>query len=349
VNVNRFFRELAWPATDMVVLMAMVFFTLLALLVQAAGQLVLWLDLLLGILLLPPLFRYLLMLLEARVYGRPTPVATIELFSIVDNFWSLAPLMIFALLIWGGIWLDEHASALAARVFTAAMLAVIPASLAVLAMTRSPVQAVNPHAIMRMIAVCEWHYLLVPAAVVLAWLVTSLLTSVGAPDVLILASRFYCLFLLFTFTGGLLHAKGVQFALSFDGDEVTDPPAEIDDLTRSRQRVLNHAYGFFSRGNRGGAMGHVQSAVQNESDVDDAYHWYFNEMLKWESKDGALLLAQANLTRLLAEERDVEVVKLISRCLLENPRFRPLSSDLDAALDAAARLDRDDLAKALEQ
>jgi len=349
VNVNRFFRELAWPATDMVVLMAMVFFTLLALLVQAAGQLVLWLDLLLGILLLPPLFRYLLMLLEARVYGRPTPVATIELFSIVDNFWSLAPLMIFALLIWGGIWLDEHVSALAARVFTAAMLAVIPASLAVLAMTRSPVQAVNPHAIMRMIAVCEWHYLLVPAAVALAWLVTSLLTSVGAPDVLILASRFYCLFLLFTFTGGLLHAKGVQFALSFDGDEVTDPPAEIDDLTRSRQRVLNHAYGFFSRGNRGGAMGHVQSAVQNESDVDDAYHWYFNEMLKWESKDGALLLAQANLTRLLAEERDVEVVKLISRCLLENPRFRPLSSDLDAALDAAARLDRDDLAKALEQ
>ena len=349
MNVNRFFRELAWPATDMVVLMAMVFFTLLALLVQAAGQLVLWLDLLLGILLLPPLFRYLLMLLEARVYGRPTPVATIELFSIVDNFWSLAPLMIFALLIWGGIWLDEHVSALAARVFTAAMLAVIPASLAVLAMTRSPVQAVNPHAIMRMIAVCEWHYLLVPAAVVLAWLVTSLLTSVGAPDVLILASRFYCLFLLFTFTGGLLHAKGVQFALSFDGDEVTDPPAEIDDLTRSRQRVLNHAYGFFSRGNRGGAMAHIQSAIQNESDIDGAYHWYFNAMLKWESKDGALLLAQGNLTRLLDEQRDVEVVKLISRCLLENPGFRPLSSDLDAALDAAARLDRDDLARALEQ
>jgi len=349
MNVSRFLRELAWPATDMVILVAIVFFTLLATLIQAAGQLVLLLDVLLGILLLPALFRYLLMLLEAKAYGRPTPVATIELFSVVDNFWSLAPLIIFALLIWGGLWLDEQVSALAARVFTTAMLAVIPASLAVLAVTRSPVQAVTPHAIMRMIAVCEWHYLLVPAAVLLAWLVTSLLNSAGVPDLLILAGRFYCLFLLFTFTGGLLHAKGVQFALSFDGDETMDPPPEIDDLTRSRQHVLNHAYGFFSRGNRGGAMGHVQSAVQNESDVDDAYHWYFNEMLKWESKDGALLLAQANLTRLLAEERDVEVVKLISRCLLENPRFRPLSSDLDAALDAAARLDRDDLAKALEQ
>jgi hypothetical protein len=348
MNAKRFFRELAWPVTDMVALLAIIIFALLAMLVQAAGQLVPWLDVLLGVLLLPALFRYLLMLLEARAYGRSTPVATIELFSFVDNFWSLAPLMIFALLIWGGILLDENVSTLAARAFAAATLAVVPASLAVLAITRSPVQAVTPRAIAQMIAACEWHYLLVPAAIVPVYLVTSLLTSVGAPDLLILASRFYCLFLLFTFTGGLLHAKGVRFALSFDGDEGTDLPPEIDDLTRSRQRMLNHAYGFFSRGNRAGAMAHVQSAIQGESDIDDAYHWYFNEMLKWQPKDGALLLAQANLTRLLHEQRDVEAVKLISRCLLENPRFRPSPDDLDAALGAAARLDRDDLAKELE-
>jgi hypothetical protein len=349
MTVQRFFRELARPVTDMVVLVAIIIFAMLAMLVQAAGQLVLWLDVLLGVLLLPALFRYLLMLLEARAYGRPTPVASIELFSFVDNFWSLAPLVIFALLIWGGILLEENVSTLAARVFAAAMLAVVPASIAVLAVTRSPVQAVTPRAIMQMIAACEWYYLLVPAAVALAYLLTSLLTAAGAPDSLILASRFYGLFLLFTFTGSLLQARGVRFALSFDGDEGADLPPEIDDLTRSRQRVLNHAYGFFSRGNRTGAMAHVQSAIHGESDLDDAYHWYFNEMLKWQSKDGALLLAQANLTRLLHEQRDVEAVKLISRCLLENPGFRPSPDDLDAALDVAARLDRDDLAKALAE
>jgi hypothetical protein len=349
MNVNRFFRELAWPVTDVAALVAIVISTLLAVLVQAAGQLVLWLNLLLALLLLPALFRYLLMLLEARAYGRPTPVATAELFSFVDNFWSLAPLVILALLIWGGILLDANVSALAARAFVAAMLAVAPASLAVLAITRSPEQAATPRAIMRMIAVCEWHYLLVPATVVLAFLVTSLLSSVGAPDLLVLASRFYCLFLLFTFTGGLLHAKGARFALSFDGDDAADLPPEIDDLTRSRQRVANHAYGFFSRGNRAGAMAHVQSAIQNEGDIDDAYHWYFTEMLKWESKDGALLLAQSNLTRLLDEQRDVEVVKLISRCLLADDGFRPAPGDHDRALDAAARLDRDDLEKVLAE
>lgn len=349
MNVNRFLRELARPLTDMVVLIAIVAFTLLTALAQAAGQLSLWLNLLLVTLLLPPLFRYLLMLLEASAYGRPTPVATLELFSFVDNLWSLAPLPILALLIWGGIVLDQNVSPLAARAFAAAMFAVIPASLAVLAITRSPGQAISPGPIMQMIAACKWHYLLVPAAIVPGYLVTSLLISVSAPDLLILATRFYSLFLLFTFTGGLLAARGVRFALTFDGDEGTELPPELDDLSRSRQRILNHAYGFFSRGNSSGAMAHVQSALENESDIDGAYRWYFDEMLEWESKDGALLLAQANLTRLLDEQRDVEVVKLISRCLIENPRFRPLPDDLDAAIDAAARLGRDDLEKALEQ
>jgi hypothetical protein len=146
-----------------------------------------------------------------------------------------------------------------------------------------------------------------------------------------------------------LRARDVQFALSFDGDESPELPLEIDDLSRSRQHVLNHAYGFFSRGNRSGAMAHIQGALECESDVDGAYRWYFDEMLKWESRDGALLLAQTNLTRLLHEKRDVEAVKLISRCLLENPRFRPLPADMEAALDAAARLDRDDLSTALQQ
>jgi hypothetical protein len=256
------------------------------------------------------------------------------------------------LLIWGGVVLHQSVSPLAARAFAAAMFAVIPASLAVLAITRSPGQAISPRPVMQMIAVCRWHYLLVPAAIVPGYLVTSLLISVNAPDLLILATRFYSLFLVFTFTGGLLDARGVRFALTFDGDdgdEDTELPPELDDLSRSRQRVLNHAYGFFSRGNTSGAIAHVQSALENESDIDGAYRWYFDEMLEWESKDGALLLAQANLTRLLDEKRDVEVVKLISRCLIENPRFRPLPGDLDAAMDAATRLGRDDLEKALEQ
>ncbi len=92
-------RELLFPATDSVVLTAIVTFALLGLLAQHAGLLGLWL----GVILLPAVFRYLLMLLEARALGRPTPVAGIELFNIADNLWSLAPLVLVAVVVWGPI------------------------------------------------------------------------------------------------------------------------------------------------------------------------------------------------------------------------------------------------------
>jgi hypothetical protein len=341
---NRYFRELVYPLTDLVVLLSIVVFTLLSALVQAAGLPGLWL----GILLLPALFRYLLMLLEARAYGRVTPVAGIELFGIIENFWSLAPLVVFAMLIWGSIYLDRQVSPVAAQVFGVLLLAVAPASLAVLAITYSPIESFNPATLARMIRACGWRYVLAPATALAALLVTAALVSRGAPGLLNLAAGCYALFLLFTFTGGLLYASGVRFSLTVENvDDVELPPAE-GDLAMSRRKVLNHAYGFFSRDNRAGAMTHIQSAIENEPDIDDAYGWYFNEMLTWESHDAALLLAQYRLTRLLDEERDVEAVKLMSRCLLENPRFRPLTNDLEAALEVATRMKRDDLARALE-
>ena len=66
-------------------------------------------------------------------------------------------------------------------------------------------------------------------------------------------------------------------------------------------------------------------------------------MLKWESREAALLLAQRYVNWLLPESRDTDALKLISRCLLENPRFRPLPEDIGAALAAAERLGNDEL------
>jgi hypothetical protein len=341
---NQYLRELVFPLTDLVVLTSIVAFTLLTALAQAAGLLGLWL----GVILAPAVFRYLLMLLEARAYGRVTPVASIEVFGIIENFWSLASLVIFAMLIWGSVLLAARVSPVLAQAFAALVLAIAPASLAVLAITYSPVESFNPAALARMIRACGWRYVLAPLTVVVVLLVTSALASLGAPDVVNLALRCYALFLLFTFTGALLHASGVQFFLTVENADNAALPQPEDVLSRSRRRVMNHAYGFFTRDNRAGAMKHVEAAIKDESDVDDAYRWYFDEMLKWESRDAALLLAQSWLTRLLDEERDVEAVKLISRCLLENPRFRPLTEDLDAALELAMRMKRDDLVRTLE-
>jgi len=70
---------------------------------------------------------------------------------------------------------------------------------------------------------------------------------------------------------------------------------------------------------------------------------------EWESTDAALFLAQMYLTRLLLAQRDVEALKLMSRCLLENKRFKPLAKDRGAALAAAERQGNEDLIKYLKE
>jgi len=351
------FRELGYPLTNAVVLSAIVTFSLLvivtvwllAMLSRASGMLGVLLGVFLGIMLLPALFRYLLMLLEARAYGRTPPVASLELFSFVENFWTLAPLVIIALSIWGGYWLDRNVSPWVAQAFSVLLLAITPASLAVLAITQSAAQALNPAAVSRMFRVLGWSYSVVPALVAVVFFLASRLADAGAPTLVRTAIVLYGAVLAFTLTGALLHANGVKISLSVEGvAEGVGDEEDKDPQTHARSQVLNHAYGFFSRDNRAGALAHIRSALRDETDADTAYYWYFTEMLKWESKDAALMLAQTRLTELLREERGVEAVKLISRCLLENPRFRPLPGDLDAALQVAARLDRDDLVRTLE-
>lgn len=342
---RRLLRELAYPASNTVVMLSIVTFSLLLTLANASGLF----GIVLGIILVPAMFRYLLMLLEARTYGRTPPVAGLELFSVVENFWTLAPLVILAVSIWGGYWLGQNVSPMAARAFSVVLLAIAPASLAVLAITQSAAQALNPVAVSRMLRALGRGYWIIPAAVAAVCVLALALSRAGAPAFVLTAVVLYGAVLSFTLTGALLHANGVKISLTVEGVAEGDGDDEDEDpRTRARRRVLNHAYGFFSRDNRAGALAHVRSALRDETDVDSAYYWYFSEMLKWESKDAALMLAQTRLTGLLAEERGVEAVKLISRCLLENPRFRPLPGDLDAALQMAARLDRDDLVRILK-
>ncbi len=344
VNPAWLMRELRFPVTDTVVLIAIVSFALLTALARQAGIFGVWL----GIILVPALYRYLLMLLEARALGIPTPVASIEVFNLVDNVWSLTPLVLLAASIWGGFLLHHEVSPLAAWILAVALFGIMPASLAILALTRSPFESLDPRAIARMIRACGPAYALIPAAMVLVGLLVALLGFTGLPAVLLTAATYYSLFLTFTLTGALLHIRDIQFSLT-----IPDPLQPAEETLRhrrvaDRQGVLTHAYGFISRDNRAGGLAHVRHALGEESYSDDAWRWYFAEMLKWESKDAALMLGQEYLKQLLHEGRDVEAVKLMARCLLEDERFRPLPDDREAARDVAKKLGRDDLIRKLD-
>jgi VanZ family protein len=343
LKAQAFIREIFYPLTETTVVLALIGFVLLASLAQAAGLLGVWL----AVVIVPAFFRYLLYLLEARANGRSPPPPGIELFNWVQNFWSLFPLVLLCILIWGSYFLASNYSITAALLLGLLILFIFPASMAVLSMTRSPLESLNPAALYVLLGSLGLVYLFVPAVVVVMSLFVWYLMTTGAPRIVTNAAEMYTLFLLFSLTGSVLREKGAS--ISVDMPPAREPDAESlhADLTHERTTVLNHAYGFVSRGNRQGGLQHVDDWIEKEVDAEEAYQWFFEQMLKWESNEAALFFAQKYLSWLLEHRRDVQVLKLLARCRLENERFKPLEKDRSAARAAAERQGNDEFYKYL--
>lgn len=329
----------------MTVVLALLIFLLLEILAEAAGLLGIWLT----IVILPAYFRYLLYLLEARSNGREAPVPGIELFNWVDNFWSLFPLVLICILLWGVYFLATDVSPAAAILLGVIVLFVYPASMAVLATTRSPVESVNPAALLVLLKSCGRDYLATPLVVFTILFAIWSFANAGAPYILIKASAIYASFLMFTLTGSVLHEKGASICV--DMPPAREPGMERlqADEIRERTRVLNHAYGFFSRGNSQGGLQHLYGWLAKEADPDAACRWFFEQMLKWESTEAALIFAKTYLSLLLKQRRDIDALKLIARCLFEDARFKPRGEDRGAALAAAERQGNQELYEYLKR
>jgi len=336
-------RELVYPLTDMGIALAIVTFALLGTLASSAWLFGIWLM----AIIVPAFFRYLLYLLEARANGRDAPVPGVELFNWVENFWSLFPLVLVAILIWGGYFLATNVSITAAIVFSVAVIILLPASMAVLAATRSPLQSLSVIPVVQIVRACGADYLLILLQFALVGAAHYGLQTLDPPRIIIVFAMLYQAVLLFTFTGAVLQANKVVAQIDIPDALEADEDEVARQLDRERHRVANHAYGFVSRGNRAGGLEHIHKRIAEEADVDDAWRWFYNEMLNWESKDAALVFAQTWLNLMLRQQRNVEALKLTARCLLENPAFRPLAEDREAILELAREAKHDELLRQL--
>lgn len=338
-------RELIYPLTDRAIVYAMVFYWFLfglAYVAKLFGIALLFLA-------LPAYFRYLLYLLEARANAKPAPIPAIEMFNPADNLWTMTPLIHLAVGIWAGIQLAS-ANLLAATIIAGiAILMIMPASMAVLAVTHSPLASLNPVTIVQMVRACGPAYFFVPVVLVAISTGFVMLFEAGVPLVFINLGVSYVIVLLFSLTGAVLHAKNI--AMQVDIEEPVERDAEelANDLLKERQKIANHAYGFISRGNRRGGFEHIREWLDKETATEEAWQWFFEEMLKWENNDPALFFAQEYLCHLLEWHREKNALKLISRCLHEKPRWQPLVENRGHVDELLIQHGRNDLLKQLQQ
>ena len=136
-----------------------------------------------------------------------------ELFNWIENFWSLSPLVLVAILIWAEFFLLGNLGFAAAAVPGSLVLVLYPASMAVLALTRSPVESLKPAALIRVVKACGRDYMLIPLVTVTTALFISYLVYLDAPYVLTKAAVLYATFLLFTLTGRVLQEHAVSIPI----------------------------------------------------------------------------------------------------------------------------------------
>lgn len=340
MSATEVLREFAFPARSLTVMLSALFIFLMIKFAIFGGLL----GLFLLFLVLPSLFHYLMRLLDARSRGeQPGPL------DAEDLMWYHAPWRLFLIvhLVFVGyaLWIFGSLYKLPGVLVTGVLVsAVLPASLAVLAITRSPLQSLNPQAIGRLIGRTGSSYWLLPSFLLLAPAVLRWLSAQGWSGFFLDFFGFYLVLVFFSLTGAVVQPYNLHQEVGIH--EPVEPDEEVveERLLRERTSVLTHAYGFISRDNRRGGFGHIESWLREDPDPESAWPWFFDQMLRWEDKHPALLFGQSYLSQLLRDGDDRAAVKVMMRCRLHNEAFAPLADDIPAALNAAEKTGNQQLA-----
>lgn len=295
----------------------------------------------------PGITRYLVNIAAWRAKGYDIAPPTTGMFTLLGSFWQLLPLPLVIAAILGMASASSGLPPVASLLLLVAFAILFAAIVDVLVITQSPVEALNPLELARLLRRSGRGFWYAPATACIAALVLGGLAS-QAPFIAI-AVGIYSAFAFFGVTGAVLRENQLI-------DEVELPPAALPPAEKvrayadkQRRSVLTHAYGFASRGNRQSALGHIEDAIERDPDPSEAERWYLDRMLEWENREHALYYAQRYLSRLLARGERVAAAKLMLRARMENERFRPLPEDLPAAIEAAESTANEALADALRR
>ena len=147
--------------------------------------------------------------------------------------------------------------------------AIVPASLAVLAITHSALQAMNPVAIFRVFEQAGTRFMVAPAYLLLAtWLA---LESGSLPLWAIVFVGIFLMFSIAALTGTLIAPFKLVDNVYIPESSEPDERKIVGDQQKLRESALAHAYGFISRNNRDGGFRHLFSAI--DDDPDPAAAW----------------------------------------------------------------------------
>ena len=160
-----------------------------------------------------------------------------------------------------------------------AVLIGLPASAALMAVTRNLFSALNPISVLAAMGRMGPGYLLCLASSAAMFALLWLAWTRGGAWYFPLA---YGLFLQAYLIGRVVYARRLALGVQAPRSPEAKAARVQGEIVAVRRSVLSHAYGFAAHGNRAGALKHIDAYLDETEDSLEARLWMLNEMARWE-------------------------------------------------------------------
>jgi hypothetical protein len=233
-------------------------------------------------------------------------------------------------------WLGRAAGAV--TVFLA--IALLPAVIAIQAVTDSALKGLDPRQWYHVIRWLKLDYLYVVLCVLALWLLAMMLFSAPIagvlPFIVQVAVLMFGWLSVLALLGGSIQERRVS-----DPDDSPVERAELEvsaeEIQRQRDRQIDRIYGEWRSGAQRNAWQTLMRSVEESADPLNELRWLYERIATWAEPRLANRLAQELIPRLLATSCYSESILITRQRLAADPEYRPITAHETLRMARVAR------------
>ena len=290
-----------------------------------------WIGIPLGLLLISWFFKYCFILLDSVIAGaEEPPVLSIEMVNPVDEQRPLAQ----AILIVGGGLLSFELGRLIHPAFGwmsgALLLLLLPASIAVMAMSGNPLRAAWLPELLSLVRGTGRDYAILIGSIAALGVLVATCLQVGAPAGLLVAVVQLSFLLVFALVGGALHEHRLELGIEYKSPRERLAERASREHVSERNRAMERAYGKFRVSKPLEGWQEIQSWLKLHGRAEDLADKMLLEhravlatVARWDDVRPADRLTDELVDLFLKRKETGRALEVVEERLVSNPGYRP--------------------------
>jgi hypothetical protein len=276
-------------------------------------------------------FKYCFILLDGVIAGaEEPPVLSMEMVNPVDEQRPLAQALLIAAGGYVAFELGKHTTAACGWLLATVLLLLLPASIAVMALSGNPLRAAWPPELVSLVWGVGTDYLLPLGSIVAVAVLLVAFVWIGVPGWLSLAGAQFGLLVVFALVGGILHEHRPELGIEFKSARERMAERSQREHVMERNRVLERAYGKFRVAKPLEGWQEIDTWLQSHGGAADLTDRLLLEhravlaaLLRWDDVRAGDRLTDELVSLYLARGETGRALEVVEERLTSNTRYRP--------------------------